>query len=558
MASRKRSRRPFGFPRRERRSLLPLLENLENRLVLSLGNPPLVPPNLGLVPVPLVQGGTAWLDAPGAVRQQLQASLRSSHGTTPPLRQPTPLDPGVLLGHLPVASPVVSGGPAQLPGPAGFVPLQIQTAYGLSTGSAYNNNISFGGTQGNGAGQTIAIFEEGSNPAFLGSSDPHYHNPNDNALAFFDRTFGLPDPPSLTFYDQTGKPITPSNPGPGDLGAGLEIALDIEWAHAMAPEARIDVVNDDFSSLDAIFQGMATAATLPGVSVVSISYLSFFEAAGKGSTEVALDNTYLAPALATNPHATFFAASGDFNVLFDEGPSYPSISPLVVSVGGTSLFLTKSGQWGNEVGWAGSGGGISNTYPEPPYQQNDGFDSGGFRTNPDVAADADPSTGVAVYDPFDFGTATPWVQDGGTSLATPLWAGMAAIADQGRVLAGGKPLGSTAMLTDLYNLANVAPGDFHDITQGNNGFPAGPGYDLVTGLGSPKANLLVPDLAAYGLASQSSLITQAPPSVVAGANFGIIASPADDFGATDYAYTGVATLSLVSGPAGPASPRSVY
>ena len=100
---------------------------------------------------------------------------------------------------------------------------------------------------------------------------------------------------------------------------------------------------------------------------------------------------------------------------------------------------------------------------------------------------------MAVLDPFDFGAATPWGQVGGTSLATPLWAGMAAIADQGRVLAGGSTLGSTAMLTDLYDLANSAPGDFHDVTQGNNGFSAGTGYDLVTGLGTPKANLLIPE-----------------------------------------------------------------
>ena len=142
------------------------------------------------------------------------------------------------------------------------------------------------------------------------------------------------------------------------------------------------------------------------------------------------------------------------------------------------------------------------------------------------------------------------MQVGGTSLATPLWAGMAAIADQGRVLAGGKPLGSTAMLTDLYDLAKLAPGDFHDITQGNNGYSAGPGYDLVTGLGTPKANLLIPDLAALGLASKATIATQPPPSVVAGASFGIIASATDSFGVTDLGYNGTATLTLASGPSG--------
>src|SRR5262249_28900687 len=150
----------------------------------------------------------------------------------------------------------------------------------------------------------------------------------------------------------------------------------------------------------------------------------------------------------------------------------------------------------------------------------------------------------------DFGTATPWDQVGGTSLATPLWAGMAAIADQGRVLAGGSPLGSTAMLTDLYELDNLAPGDFHDIAQGNNGYLAGPGYDLVTGLGSPKANLLIPDLSAFGLASEVSIVTQPPPSVVAGGSFGIIATATDSLGDTDLGYNGTATLTLASGPSG--------
>src|SRR5262249_6106908 len=92
------------------------------------------------------------------------------------------------------------------------------------------------------------------------------------------------------------------------------------------------------------------------------------------------------------------------------------------------------------------------------------------------------------------------------------------------------------------------PGDFHDITQGNNGFSAGPGYDLVTGLGSPKADLLLPDLAK--VASQASIVTQPPPSVVAGASFGIVAEAVNSLGLTDTAYNGTATLTLASGPNG--------
>ena len=104
-----------------------------------------------------------------------------------------------------------------------------------------------------------------------------------------------------------------------------------------------------------------------------------------------------------------------------------------------------------------------------------------------------------VYDPYDFGAATPCSKrTGGTSLASPLWAGMIAIADQGRALDGAAPLtGDTQTLPALYSLPST---DFHQITMGYNGYNAGTGYNMVTGLGSPKANLLIPQLAAYGLA----------------------------------------------------------
>ena len=250
---------------------------------------------------------------------------------------------------------------------------------------------------------------------------------------------------------------------------------------------------------------MATLAGLPGVSVVSVSYGWFLDAFGQESLERTWDSTILQPAIAAHPNVSFFASSGDSGAGF--GLIYPAASPEVVSVGGTSLNLTASGQWSSEVGWGGSGGGYSQAFAIPSYQQNDGFSgNNGMRTNPDVAADADPATGVAVYDPYDLGSATPWDQVGGTSLATPLWAGMVAIADQGRVLAGGQPLGATQALTGLYGLPSS---DFHDITTGSNGsngvYDAGTGYDLVTGIGTPIGNMLVHDLAT-------------PPTITATAN----------------------------------------
>ena len=302
--------------------------------------------------------------------------------------------------------------------------------------------------------------------------------------------------------------------------------------------------------------GIATLAGLPGVSVISVSYGWFLDCLGQRGPGAELGQHDHPAGAGRQPGRERLRRLG--RQRGGLGLIYPSASPEVVSVGGTSLYLNANNTYNSEIGWGfpgdpyyGSGGGYSQAFPIPSYQQTDGFaGNNGPRTNPDVAADADPNTGVAVYDPYDFGTATPWVQVGGTSVATPLWAGMASIADQGRVLAGGSPLGSTAMLTDLYNLDNIAPGDFHDITTGNNGYPAGPGYDLVTGLGSPVANLLIPDLSAYGLASQSTIATQPPPTVVQGDPFGIVAQATDSLGIPDPTYTGTATLSLLSGPAG--------
>ncbi len=120
-----------------------------------------------------------------------------------------------------------------------------------------------------------------------------------------------------------------------------------------------------------------------------------------------------------------------------------------------------------------------------------------YRQIPDVAFDADPNSGVAVYDSYDYGSSSPWVQVGGTSVAAPCWAGLLAITNQLRVAQGlGTLDGASQILPKLYALP---AGDFHDITTGSNGYAAGPGYDLVTGRGTPLASRLVPDLASYPL-----------------------------------------------------------
>ena len=131
------------------------------------------------------------------------------------------------------------------------------------------------------------------------------------------------------------------------------------------------------------------------------------------SAETNYDSTFAVPGV------TFLAATGD-----NGAPgSYPAFSPNVVAVGGTTLQnLDSNGDYpgtgtDGEIGWSGSGGGISQYEPEPSYQQS--VQNTGLRTVPDISADADPNTGVAVYDPYNFGTVTPWGDVGGTSLSSP-------------------------------------------------------------------------------------------------------------------------------------------
>ena len=215
---------------------------------------------------------------------------------------------------------------------------------------------------------------------------------------------------------------------------------------------------------------------------------------------------------------TFLVAAGDNGPYEGNGtsaisPQYPATSPNVVTVGGTTLTVNGSNPnytYGSETAWGngtktarqgGGGSGISADESQPSYQSGvvKAF-SATQRTYPDVSADANPTTSVAIYDAYDDGTQTPWGNDvGGTSLSTPIWAGIIGIADEGRAIAGQGSLNSrTQTLPELYKLPAA---DFHDITSGSTGaspeYAAGTGYDLATGIGSPVANLLIPGLVAY-------------------------------------------------------------
>ncbi|MBI3860588.1 MAG: S53 family peptidase [Planctomycetia bacterium] len=348
-------------------------------------------------------------------------------------------------------------------GPRGYTPAQIRHAYGF-------DQITFGGIPGDGAGTTIAIVNA-------------YDDPNiANDLHQFDLAYGLPDPPSFIKINQNGS--TTNLPAP-DAGWITEIALDVEWAHAIAPKANIVLVESTTSSYSDMYTAVNTARNYPGVSVVSMSWGS-----SEYSSERFDDRTFTTP----NGHGgvTFVTASGD-----DGAPtSYPSASPNVLSVGGTTLRLDSSGNWTSESGWSGSGGGVSRYESQPSYQKGVVTQSTTYRADPDVAYDSDPSTGFGVYDSYNNGTATPWGQWGGTSDAAPQWSALIAIANQGRALSGKGALdGVSQTLPMLYSMSSS---NFRDITTGGStgspAYSATAGYDLVTGRGSPYANLVVRDL----------------------------------------------------------------
>ena len=393
------------------------------------------------------------------------------------------------------------------PPDSAFTPAQIRHAYGLDQ------------VAGDGTGQTIAI---------IGA----YDNPNAWAdLQAFDQQFNIPDPPSFLRVAQDGStnyPLTAAAAG-SSAAWPQEAALDVQWAHAMAPGANILLVEASSNGYGDLLGGAVNyARSYPGVSVVSMSFGQ--TGAGEFYTETPFDQWFTTP----SGHAgvTFVASTGDTG----QPASYPAFSPRVVAVGGTDLTLSN-GDYAGETGWSGSGGGLSLYEARPSYQS--GLATGGTaRAAPDVALVADP--GAVVFD-------GQWTSLGGTSLAAPLFAGMVAVANQLRAAHGMNTLDGP---NDTLPLLYQAPAaDFHDITQGNNGNSAGAGYDLVTGRGSPVANLLIPDLA--GLSAHLVLAGQ-PADALVGAPLApaIRVEVRDDFGILQTANPSQATLSIVSGPAG--------
>jgi hypothetical protein len=329
--------------------------------------------------------------------------------------------------------------PAVSSGPVGYTPAQIRHAYG------FDQIILGNGAAGDGSGQTIGIVDAYDDPTL--ASDLHA----------FDQKFGLPDP-VLTKVNQSGGTQSPV----ADPGWAVEISLDVEWAHAMAPAAQILLVEANSNSWSDLLTAVDYVRNQAGVSVVSMSW-----GGPEFSGETSDDSHFTTPV--GHAGVTFVASAGDFGAV-----SYPAASPNVVAVGGTTLPIDSAGNYVSETAWSGSGGGVSVYETEPACQQ--GIQKTGMRTSPDVAYDADLSTGFAIYDSYSFGSATPWVQAGGNGAGQ--WSALLAIANEDRAVRGlGTLDGPSQTLPLLYSLPSS---DYHL-----------PGYNTVTGLGTPKANQIV-------------------------------------------------------------------
>jgi subtilase family serine protease len=400
----------------------------------------------------------------------------------------------------PIARFAFSAAPAQFPSPstcvkdyglACYTPSEIRTAYDVPATLT-------------GTGQTIVIVDAYGSPTIQ------------QDLATFDQEFGLPNP-TLNIYYPDGKPTFQSS-NATQVGWAEETSLDVEWSHAIAPGATIDLVVASNPNGNVLNNAEEFAVDNHLGNVMSMSFGAPEAAIAGGGNNLQLLQADKIFQAATGEGMSVFASAGDngaTNGYTTPNPLFPASDPYVTSVGGTNLFLTEHNQYSSETVWndgdpslcafgcaygpfGATGGAPSAIFSAPAYQTNDGS---GFsmRTTADVSYNASVYTAVMVYLGF-LGSNSGFYFFGGTSEGSPQWAAITALADQ----AAGHGLG--ALNPQLYRIAANATeyaADFHDVTVGNNafngpGYSAGTGYDLPTGLGSPNAANLINTLAHGG------------------------------------------------------------
>jgi subtilase family serine protease len=376
--------------------------------------------------------------------------------------------------------------PAQCYGPE-----QIRHAYGI-------DKLAKKGL--NGRGTTIVIVDAFQSPTIR------------HDLANFDEAFGLPNPKLNVIAPQGLTPFDPTDDN--QVGWSAEISLDVEWAHAVAPKATIDLVlaksNDDAD----IARALRYVAARGLGNVVSQSY---GEAEQCSTVPLAAEHRIFADM--ESHGTTVLASAGDEgaaepscdNSSWVKAASTPASDPLVTGIGGTTLYADGlTGAYQSETVWnepeyaVAGGSGFSTVFAEPRFQRK--VQHTGRRSVPDVSYNASVNEGVLVAWSASGEGEDLFFSFGGTSSGSPQWAGLVALANQaahhrlGDLNPGLYALGTSSAYHRL----------FHDITKGNTsvteqdaaggdvvirGSAAHSGWDAATGFGSPKADRLVPALA---------------------------------------------------------------
>lgn len=355
-------------------------------------------------------------------------------------------------------NPLVTGSPLL----SSFGPAQFHAAYNLPcTPGGIPQSVCAAPSSFVGQTQTIALITA-------------YNDQNiANDLSVYSNNYGLPvcttSNGCLTIVNENGG-STP--PAVSNSGWALETSLDVETAHMVCQTCKILLVEANDSYFSDLGTAVNTAVRL-GATEISNSY-----GGAEWSSETSDDSYYSHPGIAIT------AAAGDSGY----GAEYPASSPDVVAVGGTTLKINTDNSYANENVWDDTGSGCS-TYESADAWQRSLSDwsqtnCGTKRAVADVAADADPNTGAAVYDSTPYEGMSGWFQIGGTSLASPLIASIYA-------LAGGVSANTNASSIPYVSFSSA---NSHDVTQGSNGLcgtimcSAGIGYDGPSGLGSPNGS----------------------------------------------------------------------
>jgi subtilase family serine protease len=347
-------------------------------------------------------------------------------------------------------------GAPRIAGPYGIweTPASLGCLYGLTKHVAGCNPQTLK-TVATGGSRVIAIVDA-------------YDDPNAMAdLVTFSTQFGLPAVTAANFSVVYAAGVQPAADSTG--GWELETALDIEMAHALAPNARIVLVEAASNGYADLLTAETVAAKI--VAAAGGGEVSNSWSGGEFSFETAYNGFF------TGQHVVFLAATGD-----QPGPSFPSVLASVVAVGGTQVYRDAKFNYQGQASWNETGGGRSAYVPIPHYQQAVAGTVGTMRGTPDVALVADPNSGVWVYDSYFYGSGPPgWTVLGGTSVATPAVAAILNNAGSFKLSSGYElslmyaHLGKAAFFTDV--TSGTCPNDASGV--------ATAGYDFCTGIGTP-------------------------------------------------------------------------